>query len=82
MSVLLFLSYLDEALLLKPDLYEAVYFGFKEYFSITLGWFQGFKLLITGNFEKKDIAGPIGIAKVSGSVIEKGLVQVLIKPPV
>ena len=62
----------------KLYLYEAVYFGFKEYFSMTLGWFQGFKLLITGNVEKKDIAGPIGIAKVSGSMIEKGLIEVLI----
>ena len=62
----------------KLHLYEAVYFGFKEYFSMTLGWFQGFKLLITGNFEKKDIAGPIGIAKVSGSMIEKGFIEVLI----
>ena len=62
----------------KLYLYEAVYFGFKEYFSMTAGWFQGFKLLITGNVEKKDIAGPIGIAKVSGSVIEKGFLEVLI----
>jgi len=59
-------------------LYEAIYFGFKQYFSMTLGWFQGLKLLITGEVEKKDIAGPIGIAKVSGKVIEKGLIEVLI----
>ena len=62
----------------KLYLYEAIYFGFKEYFSITLGWFKGFKLIITGEVNKKDIAGPIGIAKVSGSIIEKGLIDVLI----
>ena len=52
--------------------------GLKQYYTMTLGWFYGLKLFITGNVEKKDIAGPIKIAKISGSVLEKGITEILV----
>ena len=62
----------------KLSFFEAIYFGFEDYLTMTIGWFHGFKLFITGNVEKKDIAGPIGIAKFSGSVLEKGYIELFI----
>ena len=35
------------------------------------------KLLFTFNVNKKDILGPIGIAKISGSSLDKGFFSVL-----
>ena len=48
----------------KLNFHEAVFVGLKQYYTMTLGWFYGLKLFITGNVEKKDIAGPIKIAKI------------------
>ncbi len=62
----------------KLYFHEAVFVGLKQYYTMTVDWFYGLKLLVTGNFEKKDIAGPIKIAKISGSVIEKGIIQLFI----
>ena len=62
----------------KLYFYEAVSVGLKQYFKMTEGWFFGLKLFITGNVEKKDIAGPIKIAKISGSVLEKGIIELFI----
>jgi regulator of sigma E protease len=47
---------------------------------LTVDWFYGLKkkLFITGNVEKKDIAGPIKIANISGSVLEKGFIELFI----
>ena len=62
----------------KLYFHEAVFVGLKQYYTMTVGWFYGLKLLITGNVEKKDIAGPIGIAKMSGIVLEKGITELFI----
>ena len=65
-------------ILTKLSFNEALYLGLSEYLNMTLNWFKGFKALISGEVNKKDIVGPIGIAKISGSVIEKGVFDVLI----
>ena len=62
----------------KLYFHEAVFVGLKQYYTMTVGWFYGLKLLITGNIEKKDISGPIGIAKMSGTVLEKGIIELFI----
>ena len=62
----------------KLNFFQAVFVGLKQYYTMTLGWFYGLKLFITGNVEKKDIAGPIKIAKISGSVLEKGITEILV----
>ena len=45
---------------------------------MTLSWFKGFKALLSGEVNKEDIVGPIGIAKISSSVLERGIFDVLI----
>ena len=62
----------------KLYFHEAIFIGLKQYYAMTVGWFYGLKLLITGNVEKKDVAGPIGIAKMSGTVLEKGIIELFI----
>ena len=62
----------------KLHFYEAIFVGLKQYYTMTVGWFYGLKLFITGNVEKKDIAGPIKIAKISGSALEKGVIELFI----
>ncbi len=62
----------------KLYFHEAIFIGLKQYYTMTLGWFYGLKLFVTGNVEKKDIAGPIKIAKISGSVLEKGIIELFI----
>ncbi|MFL2829847.1 MAG: RIP metalloprotease RseP [Candidatus Puniceispirillales bacterium] len=62
----------------KLYFHEAIFVGLKQYYTMTVGWFYGLKLLITGNVEKKDIAGPIGIAKMSGTVLEEGIIELFI----
>ena len=62
----------------KLYFHEAVFVGLKQYYTMTVGWFYGLKLLITGNIGKKDISGPIGIAKMSGTVLEKGIIELFI----
>ena len=62
----------------KLYFHEAIFVGLKQYYKMTVSWFYGLKLIITGNVEKKDIAGPIGIAKMSGTVLEKGIIELFI----
>ena len=57
---------------------EALKLGLNEYYNMTLSWFKGFKALLLGKVNKKDIVGPIGIAKISNSVLERGIFDVLI----
>ncbi len=64
--------------LTKLSFDEALFSGTNEYLNMTLNWFKGFKALISGDVNKKDILGPIGIAKISGSVLEQGFFNVLI----
>ena len=40
---------------------------------LTYEWIKGFVKLISFDVDKKDIAGPIGIAKISGNAISLGL---------
>ena len=64
--------------LTKLPFYEALYLGSTEYYSMTVSWFKGFKALLLGEINKKDIVGPIGIAKISSSVLDRGIFDVLI----
>ena len=57
---------------------EAFQLGMNEYYNMTLSWFKGFKALLSGDVNKEDIVGPIGIAKISSSVLERGIFDVLI----
>ena len=67
----------SSATLKKLSILKACELGFYDSIQMTLEWLKGLKLLFTFNVEKKDILGPIGIAKISGSSLDKGLFSVI-----
>ena len=60
-------------ILIKQSLISSIYYGLKDTLFLTYEWVKGFVKLITLKIDKKDIAGPIGIAKISGDAISLGL---------
>jgi regulator of sigma E protease len=65
------------SILKKLSILEAFRSGFFDSIQMTKEWLKGLKSLLSLNVDKKDILGPIGIAKVSGSSLNKGLFSVL-----
>ena len=61
----------------KLPIMKACKLGFYDSLRMTLEWVKGLKSLFTFNVNKKDILGPIGIAKISGSSLEKGWFSVI-----
>ena len=59
--------------LIKHDFILSIYYGFKDTLNLTYEWIKGFIKLISLKVDKNDIAGPIGIAKISGNAISLGL---------
>ena len=60
-------------ILVKHNFISSIYYGMKDTLLLTYEWIKGFIKLISFNIDKKDIAGPIGIAKISGNAISLGL---------
>ncbi len=60
-------------ILIKHDFFSSVHYGLKDTILLTYEWIKGFVKLISFEIDKKDIAGPIGIAKISGNAISLGL---------
>ena len=60
-------------ILIKYDFISSIYYGFKDTLILTYEWVKGFVKLISFKIDKKDIAGPIGIAKISGNAISLGV---------
>ncbi len=60
-------------ILTKHNLISSIYYGLKDTLLLTSEWIKGFVKLISFNIDKKDIAGPIGIAKISGNAISLGI---------
>ncbi len=56
---------------------SAIKFGLLDSVNITFEWLKGLKTLFTLDVEKKDILGPIGIAKISGSSLDKGFSSII-----
>ena len=61
----------------KLSFLDACFFGFYDSVKMTIDWISGFKALLLFDVDKKDIIGPIGIAKISGSSLDKGLISVV-----
>ena len=55
----------------------AIKFGLLDSHNITFEWLKGLKTLFTLDVEKKDILGPIGIAKISGSSLDRGFSSII-----
>ena len=60
-------------ILVKHNLFSSIYFGLKDTATLTFEWINGFAKLVSFKIDKKDIAGPIGIAKISGNAISSGI---------
>ena len=60
-------------ILTKHNLISSIYYGLKDTLLLTYEWIKGFAKLISFNIDEKDIAGPIGIAKISGNAISLGI---------
>ena len=52
---------------------SSIFYGLKDTLILTSEWIKGFVKLISFEIDKKDIAGPIGIAKISGNAISLGV---------
>ncbi len=60
-------------ILVKHDFISSIYYGLKDTLILTYEWIKGFVKLISFKVDKNDIAGPIGIAKISGNAISLGV---------
>ncbi len=56
---------------------SAVKFGFLDSINITFEWLKGIKALFVFEIQKKDVLGPIGIAKISGSSLDRGFSSII-----
>ena len=63
----------SKPILVKQDFTSAIYFGLSDTFFLTYEWIKGFIKLISFEVDKKDVAGPIGIAKISGNALSSGV---------
>ena len=61
----------------KLSILKAFELGFYDFIKMTTEWLNGLKALFSFNVDKKDILGPIGIAKISGSSFDKGFFSVI-----
>ena len=61
----------------KLSVMDSIYLGLYDSMKMTLEWFKGLKSLILLKVNKEDIVGPIGIAKISGSVLDKGFFSII-----
>ena len=61
----------------KIPIADALYLGLYDSIKMTLEWLKGLKSLFLLEVNKKDIVGPIGIAKISGSVLDKGFFSII-----
>ncbi len=64
-------------ILKKLPVLKAIELGLLDSLMMTGEWLKGLKSLFTLDVDKKDILGPIGIAKISGSTLDKGLFSVI-----
>ncbi len=63
--------------LTKLTLIEAFKVGLYDTIKLTIEWIKGLKTLLTFNIDKKDIMGPVGIAKISGSSLNQGFFSII-----
>ena len=61
----------------KIPVTDALYLGLYDSMKMTLEWFKGLKSMFLLEVNKKEIVGPIGIAKISGSVLDKGFFSII-----
>ena len=63
--------------LITLSILPALKYGVLDSMNMTLEWLRGLKALFMFEVEKKDVLGPIGIAKISGTSLDRGLTSVI-----
>ena len=63
--------------LIKLDIMSSFYYSIHDTYNLTISWLKGLFTLISLKASKNDVAGPIGIAKISGNALTSGLVSIV-----
>ena len=63
--------------LITLSILPALKFGILDSMNMTFEWLKGLKALLSFEVDKKDVLGPIGIAKISGSSLDRGFASVI-----
>ena len=63
--------------LITLSILPAIKFGILDTINMTFEWLKGFKSLFMFEVDKEDILGPIGIAKISGTSLDRGLTSII-----
>ena len=63
--------------LITLSILPALKFGVLDSMNMTFEWLKGLKALLSFEVDKKDVLGPIGIAKISGSSLDRGLTSIV-----
>ena len=63
--------------LITLSILPALKFGILDSINMTYEWFKGLKVLLNFEVDKKDVLGPVGIAKISGSSLDRGFASVI-----
>ena len=61
----------------KLPILDALQFGLKDSARMTYEWLQGLRSLFMLKVNKNEVMGPIGIAKISGSSLDRGLASII-----
>ena len=61
----------------KLTILNSLKLGFLDSMNMTREWLRGLKSLFFFEVDKNDIMGPVGIAKISGSSLERGLSSII-----
>ena len=64
--------------LIKLSFLPALKFGVLDSMNMTVEWLKGLKALFMFEVDKKDVLGPIGIAKISGTSLDRGLNSIIL----
>ena len=63
--------------LITLSIVPALKFGILDSINMTYEWLKGLKVLLKFELDKKDVLGPVGIAKISGSSLDRGFASVI-----
>ena len=63
--------------LVTLSILPALEFGVLDSINMTIEWIKGLKALLQFEVDKKDVLGPVGIAKISGTSLERGFASII-----
>jgi len=63
--------------LVTLSILPALEFGVLDSINMTIEWLKGLKTLLQFEVDKKDVLGPVGIAKISGTSLERGFASII-----